>query len=312
MNIREAAEQCVFDLGNSRSKGTANTYRYAITRFLMYLDGIGVSSSSPTEVLIVDHFIGFFSAIAGDDLARRTMGVYTHGVKNFANWLFIKGLVTERSYSDSLRLKEAAKEILAKKEKPLLRTPAKGNDKKMIEAARRLDYPSPIKERNWAIVMFLSSSGCRVNEAAQLKVRDIDLQEKWAIVRGKGDIERRVLFNDEARQALIDYWAARGYRALNHPAFARHDRGTGKKIQPMTTVSFRNVVCDVAVAAGIEPHLFTPHIFRHSFAIKALRETGNLALVQDLLGHSDPASTRIYAKIYPDELREAYQKVFEK
>ena len=63
--------------------------------------------------------------------------------------------------------------------------------------------------------------------------------------------------------------------------------------------------------AGIDKGKFTPHYFRHAFAINMLRETGNLALVQDLLGHANPQSTRVYAKIYPDELRDAHHKVYE-
>jgi site-specific recombinase XerD len=43
-----------------------------------------------------------------------------------------------------------------------------------------------------------------------------------------------------------------------------------------------------------------------------LRETHDLALVQDLLGHASPASTRIYAKIYPDDLEKAHKQVWEK
>ena len=60
--------------------------------------------------------------------------------------------------------------------------------------------------------------------------------------------------------------------------------------------------------AGIDK--FTPHYFRHAFAIRMLSETGNLALVQDLLGHADPAATRVYAKIYPEDLRDAHHKIF--
>ena len=87
-----------------------------------------------------------------------------------------------------------------------------------------------------------------------------------------------------------------------------HDTGIGKKISHLTTASIRDIVNEVKMASGIEN--FSPHYFRHAFAIKALRETGNLALVQDFLGHASPSATRVYAKIYPDDLAAAHQKIF--
>jgi site-specific recombinase XerD len=72
------------------------------------------------------------------------------------------------------------------------------------------------------------------------------------------------------------------------------------------------VVDSIAKLAGIDPAHWSPHYFRHAFAIEALRKTGNLATVQDLLGHSSPHSTRIYAKIYDEDLEAAYRDVFDR
>ena len=53
----------------------------------------------------------------------------------------------------------------------------------------------------------------------------------------------------------------------------------------------------------------TPHSLRHAFATKMLEATGDLALVQDMLGHSSPATTRIYAKVSSKRLRDAHRTV---
>lgn len=90
--------------------------------------------------------------------------------------------------------------------------------------------------------------------------------------------------------------------------FARHDKGAGKKRLPVTTATVRNVVDQVSKIAGIDQ--FTPHYFRHAFAINALEQSGNLALVQDLLGHKSPQTTRMYAKIYDEDLRAAHHRIF--
>jgi len=90
--------------------------------------------------------------------------------------------------------------------------------------------------------------------------------------------------------------------------FCRHDKGAGVKAKPITTTTIRDIVKVISNIAGVKP--FSPHYFRHAFAIRMLQETGNLALVQDLLGHDDPGSTRVYAKIYQDDLKKNYRKVF--
>jgi len=169
-------------------------------------------------------------------------------------------------------------------------------------------YKSPRRERNIAVVEFLASTGCRNDEICKLKIKDITDDCTSAIVMGKGRKERRVFINQKTRDALRNYWLVRGYREGNHPVFARHDTGIGKKISHLTTASIRDIVNEVKMASGIEN--FSPHYFRHAFAIKALRETGNLALVQDFLGHASPSATRVYAKIYPDDLAAAHQKIF--
>ena len=57
-------------------------------------------------------------------------------------------------------------------------------------------------------------------------------------------------------------------------------------------------------------HRITPHSFRHWFATRVLATTGDLAATQDLLGHSSPATTRVYARVSAERLRAAHASVF--
>jgi site-specific recombinase XerD len=133
------------------------------------------------------------------------------------------------------------------------------------------------------------------------------------VVTGKGSKQRRAFFSKAAARALKDYWLARHNSEPTAPAFARHDLGNIKHgIERLTTATVRDVINHIAVFAGIEKALFSPHYFRHAFAIKLLSETQNLALVQDLMGHASPAATRVYAKIYPEDLRDAHREVFDR
>jgi integrase len=67
----------------------------------------------------------------------------------------------------------------------------------------------------------------------------------------------------------------------------------------------------LAQRAGIGEVGVTPHYFRHVFATRALDRTENLALVQDMLGHASPATTRVYAKTNEEQRREGYKRVWD-
>ena len=98
------------------------------------------------------------------------------------------------------------------------------------------------------------------------------------------------------------------------PLFARHDKGAGKKIKPITTTTGRNIVTDrVRQILGEESvGKITPHSFRHYFVTSILRVTGNLVKAQKLARHENIETTKRYTHLADDELDEAYYEVFEK
>ncbi len=295
----------------SRAGGTARTYKYAVQLFVSLLDSEGIARDQPTSLLQPQNFISFPSMLLRQGYSKKSIGTYTCGIKYFYDWLVMNDFVNPPDYAKALVFQKTIRDAMKRRESKLVRHPKKGQADLMADMVRQLPYDTPIKERNIALIVFLRSSGCRNAEATTLTVADFDLVEKSVVVTGKGSKQRRAYYDTTTVKALKDYWKTRGWMAPGDPAFARHDRGVGRKHKRITTTTVRNVVGDVCAAAGIEKGKFTPHYFRHSFAITMLRETGNLALVQDLLGHSSPISTRVYAKIYPDELRDAHHKVYE-
>ncbi len=97
------------------------------------------------------------------------------------------------------------------------------------------------------------------------------------------------------------------------PLFARHDKGAGKKVKPITTATGRNIVAQrVQEALGIEAvGTITPHSFRHYFVTTVLRASGNLKLAQELARHRSIAVTQRYAHLSDDELDRGYYEIFE-
>jgi site-specific recombinase XerD len=161
----------------------------------------------------------------------------------------------------------------------------------------------------------MRGSGVRVSELVSLRRGDLDRENQRAIVTGKGSKQRLVFFTDAAWRAIWTYLEARSdgatSRALaNLPVFARHDRAAGRKVQPLTTQSVRDVVWDLAKAAGAAEMGITPHRFRAWFATHLVAETGDLAAVQDLLGHESADTTRVYTKVAAQRLADVHRRAF--
>ena len=308
MDIKDALQECLLDAGNSRAKHTAHAYGCALKLFQEYLEGNNIKMSDPVTSITVTHFIRFPAWLLRHDYSKRTVSLYISGSNFLLEWLVIQGIL-EPTYSETIRLKAASKSAVSMREFPLPRWPKRDDVSKMLEAVHEINEPTPRLERDIALVEVLACTGCRANEIAQLNVKDINMIERSAIVTGKGSKQRYVFFNKSAIAALKAYWFARGYSAGDDPVFARHDKGAGDKHIGITTRTIQKVVNDVLMLAGIDK--FTPHYFRHGFAIKTLNETDNLAMVQDLLGHASPHSTRVYAKIYPEDLQRMHRKVFD-
>jgi len=164
--------------------------------------------------------------------------------------------------------------------------------------------------RNLAMLEALRSSGMRVSELVSLNRDNLNPQDHSARVIGKGRKERVVYFDERAWQAIEEYLQLRADQGSPYgvAVFARHNVKF-KHVARLSTRSverlFDRLIPDLKVQMR-----FTPHSLRHAFATRALEVTGNLAIVQDLMGHKSPLTTRIYAKVSNKQLYEAHRKIF--
>jgi site-specific recombinase XerD len=302
MNISEAFENCLNDLDDRPN--TQRAYRAGLAKFSEYLEGAHVLPDADVTKLTPVLFNRFLSWIARQGPPRNTLSTYAAAQKYFMDWLTMQKLM-DVSYSDVLNYKTAKKRAFKSGGERLPRKVEQIDVEAIREMANMLPYPSPIKERNIALVEFLASSGCRNAEAAGLTIERVNLTDRTALVDGKTG-EGKVYFSAETADAFDKYWAARGFRSPRDAAFSGH--GNRNQRGKLSGTAIRKIVHEIAGAAGVK--IFTPHYFRHAFASRILRETGNLALTQDLLRHKSPTSTRVYAKIDDSELKDAHERIF--
>lgn len=180
------------------------------------------------------------------------------------------------------------------------------------------EYLRALRDR--AFLLTLADTGLRVHEACKLRRGEIDWRESRAVIIGKGDKQAVVRFSKRALDALQAYLKARaaldgqsGRPLASLPLFARHDKGAGRKIKPVTTNTGRNIVDErVRQALGDSATgKITPHSFRHYFVTAVLRASGNLKLAQELARHASVQVTQRYAHLSNDELDKGYYEVFE-
>lgn len=162
-----------------------------------------------------------------------------------------------------------------------------------------LNYPDISKKeglRDALILEMLYSSGCRVSELANIKVKDINFKERKIIILGKGNKERFVYYGSKCENLLNKYLKdSREYLFTN-----KH----GNKLNERT---IRKIVDDTSRKAGLEVHV-TPHTLRHTYATHLLNEGADLKSVGELLGHENLSTTQIYTHVSNEKLREVYLK----
>ena len=157
--------------------------------------------------------------------------------------------------------------------------------------------------RDRAIIETLFSTGLRVSELVALK-RDIDLTAREVTVRGKGEKVRVVFFSDPAIEAIHIYQKKRKDMS---PALFAAERSKGH----LTTRTIERIIANRARQAGISKKV-TPHILRHMFATTLLSNGADIRAVQEMLGHSNIATTQVYTHITNKQLKEVHKNFHQK
>lgn len=157
-------------------------------------------------------------------------------------------------------------------------------------------------EREKALIDFLYSTGCRISECAGVLLSDINWENNSVHLRYcKGNKERTVYFNDEAKVSLKAYIENRGHIS---PALWTSTKAPHQQLQ---SHALENIVKKVGERTGVHAY---PHKLRHTFATVGLRNGIPLEELQALLGHSSPKTTLIYAKLNDNVTQMEHQKAF--
>jgi len=170
-------------------------------------------------------------------------------------------------------------------------------------AAPRLEQAGSIRDQ--AMLETLYATGLRVSELVNLKLNEINLEAGYITTLGKGSKERVAPLGEIAVDSIVRYKneARPGLLKGKSSDFLFVTRLS----KPMTRQGFWKTIKKYARIAGISKNI-TPHSLRHSFATHLLEGGADLRSVQEMLGHSDIATTQIYTHVAKKRIKEIYDK----
>lgn len=263
------------------SAHTVAAYRRDLAQFFDYCDRRGVDSVADVDRTLARRYLAFLDTRG---YARRSLSRKASAVRVF----YAEGA---RRGTWDLNPFDGVKR--PKLDRPL---PHAVPSRAVGHALDAVDASTPRGRRDRALLETLYASGMRISELVSLTTSDAGSDTITVI--GKGNKKRVVPLGGPAREALSDY-LSRG-----RPELAGPDAGSalwvGDRGRPMDARGARRVV---------DRHLATfPHALRHSFATHLLEGGADLRTVQELLGHSDLATTQIYTAVSRRHLKETYER----
>jgi site-specific recombinase XerD len=263
------------------SPNTLDAYRRDLAQFFSYCDEQGVRSIDGVRR---QHARRYLAALSAAGYSKRSMTRKSSAVRSF--------------YNDAGRRGSAGVNPFEGVSRPRLDQPLPHAlpARTVVHAIETIDPATPEGLRDRALIDTLYSSGLRVSEVASMSIGDVggDL----VTVVGKGRKTRRVPIGRPAQESI------RRYLGGGRPHMAGPEAGqalwVGVRGGPLGPRGIRAVV---------RRRMATfPHALRHSFATHLLEGGADLRSVQDLLGHTDLATTQIYTAVTRQHLRGTYDR----
>ena len=272
------------------SPNTVQSYKTDITRYLQYLDEHAIHQENEIST---NRVIAYLETLAEIPLAPTSLARNLSAIRMFHRFMVNEGYcsldVTENI--DSPKLPKRLPKIL---------------DISDIEAIfAEIDIESDAGVRDRAMLELLYGSGLRISELLSLRLPALMLHEGWVRVLGKGFKERIGPFGDEAATWLVKYikyvrpLLSANIKAEDYIFLNMHGA-------PISRMGVWKIIQKYAQIAMIEKAV-SPHVFRHSFATHLLEGGADLRAVQEMLGHSDIATTQIYTHLDRNYLKEVHK-----
>ncbi len=167
-----------------------------------------------------------------------------------------------------------------------------------------LELNTPFDYRNKAMLELMYGCGLRVSELVNLEINDIDMINCQIRIFGKGSKERDIPLGEYSIYYLKEYIDRRNLLLKDKPCskLFLNNHGLG-----MTRQGFFKNLKALLLEKGLNPNV-SPHTLRHSFATHLINRGADLRSIQEMLGHSDISTTKIYTRVSDEKVNEDYEE----
>ena len=220
-------------------------------------------------------------------------------LRSFYNYFFQSELIEKNPAALIPMPKLHQKEIirLDADEVALLLDEVEDGDK-LTKSQKR--FHDKTKVRDMALLTLLLGTGIRVSECVGLDMEDVDIKNNGIKVRRKGGYEAIVYFGEEVEKALFDYLEQR--KRIIPLSGHEHALFLSMQNRRITVRAVENMVKKYASTVTTLKKI-TPHKLRSTYGTSLYRETGDIYLVADVLGHKDVNTTKKHYAALEDERR---------
>lgn len=272
------------------SINTMKSYQTDLFKYASYLNKTRNITSSKN--IKKSNIISYIEYLSKRKLSPKTIARNITSIKNFHQYLLTEKRASNNpsEYIESPKIGRSLPKSLTVEEVNLLLN---------FEPKNAFQY------RNKAMLELLYATGMRVSELVNLKIYDVNLNMGLVKCMGKGSKERLIPIGDFAIESLLIYYneyrpSLLKKKTTDYLFLNNH----GNKI---TRQGFFIMLKKLAKEQGIKKD-FSPHTLRHSFATHLVEHGADLRSIQELLGHSDIATTEIYTHIGNNLIRKNYEK----
>jgi len=276
-SISSFSEYLLYQKGLSQN--TVDSYKSDLTKLSNYLQNQDLSKTN------IDNFFIDMSEFNYSSSTKKRMH---SSIKNFLKY------INENEDYESIDISD----IKLKSSKKLPEVLPITDIENMINFYNHETY---IDSRNRTVIDVLYSTGCRVSELCDINISDIDLDEKYLKLKGKGSKQRIVPIGSMLYKNLLQYLNVRDTFLQNRgePLFLSKSKNKLDR-----TAVFR-IIKKTAKNISLKTDVH-PHTLRHSAATHMLEGGCDLRTVQEFLGHSSVSTTQIYTKVTKEFLEEAF------
>ena len=283
--INEFINYCFFEKGLADK--TLESYRNDLDVYKTFLESRGIDRVQSIDSDNIKEFLKVRNGIEETTTIAHNLTV----IKNFHSYLVKQKIVSidVSEYIERPKLRKSLPKALSLED---------------VDKLLDIELNSPFDYRNKAMLELLYGTGLRVSELVNLVLTDIDFSNCLIRVMGKGSKERVVPLGEYSIYYLKLYLGVRDsmLKKKTCDKLFLNNHGNG-----MTRQGFFKNLKTILQDKGLNNEI-SPHTLRHSFATHLINRGADLRSIQELLGHSDISTTKIYTRVSDDKVREDYKK----